>query len=111
MASAKSEHLDAVDKVFEVVATDKALALQIYDFTKTAPMIKGVTPSFPNPSQADIDLYAAAGMIQDVNLGNNQLKWGGFQDENAKDIAAYLQGTMTLDDALKAADGRRDNSK
>jgi ABC-type glycerol-3-phosphate transport system substrate-binding protein len=111
MASAKSEHLDAVDKVFEVVATDKDLALQIYDFTKTAPMIKGVTPSFPNPSQTDIDQYAAAGMIQDVNLGNNQLVWGGFQDENAKDIAAYLQGTMTLDDALKAADGRRDKSK
>ena len=111
MASAASEHQDAIDKVLEVIATDKDLGLQIYDFTKTAPMIKGVTPSFPNPSQADIDVYAAADMIQDVNLGNNQLTWGGFQEENAKDIAEYVQGKITIDQALEAADARRANSR
>ena len=111
MASAKSEHLDAIDKVLEVIATDKALQQEIYDFTKTAPMMKDVAPTFTNPSQADIDKYAADGMIQDVNLGNNQLVWGGFQEENAKDIAEYLQGKITIEEALNAADARRDNSK
>lgn len=111
MASADSPNLDAVDKLFEVLTSDKALALEIYDFTKTAPMIQGVTPTFPNPSQADIDKYVAEGRIQDVNLGNNQLQWGGFQEENAKDIAEYLLGKVTIDDALKAADARRANSK
>ena len=62
-------------------------------------------------SQTDIDAYAAEGMIQDVNLGNNQLVWGGFQEENAKDIAEYLQGNITIEEALNAADARRDNSK
>ncbi len=111
MASAQSEYQDAIDKVFEVIATDAALQQEIYDYTKTAPMVKGVTPTFPNPSQTDIDAYAAEGMIQDVNLGNNQLVWGGFQEENAKDIAEYLQGNITIEEALNAADARRDNSK
>ena len=111
MASARSEYQDAIDKVFEVIATDAALQQEIYDYTKTAPMVKGVTPTFPNPSQTDIDAYAAEGMIQDVNLGNNQLVWGGFQEENAKDIAEYLQGNITIEEALNAADARRDNSK
>lgn len=111
MASAASEYQDAIDKVFEVIVTDKALALEIYDYTKTAPMIKGVTPTFPNPSQSDVDRYAAEDRIQDVNLGNNQLTWGGFQDENAKDIAEYLQGKITIEQALSAADERRANSK
>jgi ABC-type glycerol-3-phosphate transport system substrate-binding protein len=111
MASAKSAHRDAIDKVFEVITSDKELAKKIYDFTKTASMIKGATPTFANPSQADIDKYAAQNRIQDVNLGNNQLQWGGFQEENAKDIAEYLQGKITLDTALRAADARRANSK
>ena len=111
MASASSPYLEAVDKLLEVMTTDKGLAQQIYDYTKTAPMIKGVTPSFPNPSQSDIDKYAAANRIQDVNVGNNQLQWGGFQEENAKDIAEYLQGKITLDVALQAADARRANSQ
>ena len=111
MKSAASPHQEAIDHLLEVLTNDKELALRIYDFTKTAPMLKGVTPTFKNPSQSDIDKYAAADKIQDVNLGNNQLQWGGFQDENARDIAEYLQGAITVDDALKAADERRANSK
>lgn len=84
--------------------------MEIYDYTKTAAMLKDVTPTFANPSQADIDQYAADGMIVDVTLGNNQLVWGGFQEENAKDIAAWLQGDATFEDALKASDGRVDAS-
>jgi hypothetical protein len=111
MGSAKSEYQDAINKVFEVIASDKDLQVAIFDHTMTAPMVKDVAPTFANPSQSDIDAYAAAGMIQDVNLGNNQLVWGGFQEENAKDIAEYLQGKVTIEEVLKASDARRENSK
>lgn len=111
MKSAKSENADAIDKVFDVITGDKALALEIYNFTKTASMLKDVSPTFTNPSQKDIDVFAKDGKIIDANLGNNQLKWGGFQEENAKDIASWLQGKATVEDALKASDARKDNSK
>lgn len=110
MTSASTEHQDAVNKVLEVLTTDKDLAVEIYDYTKTASMLKDVTPTFANPSQEDIDKYAAEGRIVDVTLGNNQLVWGGFQEENAKDIAAWLQGDATFEDALAASDARVDAS-
>lgn len=110
MTSASTEHQDAVNKVLEVLTTDKDLAVEIYDYTKTASMLKDVSPTFDNPSQSDIDKYAAEGMVVDVTLGNNQLVWGGFQEENAKDIAAWLQGDATFEDALAASDGRVDVS-
>ena len=111
MKSATTKYSDAVDKVFEVITSDRDAARQIYDLTKTAPLLKGVTPTYPNPSQKDIDMYAAKGQLVDANSGNLQLVWGGFQDENAKDIAAWLQGSETLDQALAAADSRRAVSK
>ena len=107
MASATSQNLDAVDKFLEVVATDKELALELANYTKTSPTIKGVTPTFPNPSQSDIDSYAARDMIQDYNVINRQLRVGGFQEENARDIVEYMQGKITIDQALEAADSRR----
>ena len=110
MTSADSPNQEAIDALYHVLVSDKELALEIYNFTKTAPMIKGVTPTFPNPSQSDIDVLAAADRIIDVNLGNNQLQWGGFQEENAMDIAEWLLGNITLDDALAAADARRAQS-
>lgn len=109
MASADSEYQDAIDKVLEVMCNPD-LAVKIYDYTNTASMLKDITPTFDNPSQVDIDAYSAQGRIQDVNLGNNQLVWGGFQEENAKDIAEWLQGNITLDEALAAADARVDQS-
>jgi ABC-type glycerol-3-phosphate transport system substrate-binding protein len=110
MKSKTTKVSDAVDKVLSVITSDKAMAQKIYDQTKTASMLKGVSPTFKNPSQADIDLYASKGQLVDANSGNNQLKWGGFQDENAKDIASWLMGTMTIDQALAAADGRKASS-
>jgi ABC-type glycerol-3-phosphate transport system substrate-binding protein len=111
MKSANSSNQDAIDKVFEVVTGDKELALEIYNYTKTASMLKDVTPTFTNPSQKDIDKYAAAGNIVDANTGNTQLVWGGFQEENAKDIATWLQDKTTLDAVLKASDSRKEHSK
>ena len=111
MESAKTKNMDAVDKVFSVITGDKDLAQKIYDQTKTASMLKGVTPTFKNPSQKDIDAYASKDMLVDAGTGNNQLVWGGFQDENAKDIASWLQGQETLDQALAAADSRRAASR
>lgn len=110
MTSAQSEHQDAINCVLDVMTGNKDLAVEIYDYTKTAAMLKDVSPTFANPSQADIDQYAADGMIVDVTLGNNQLVWGGFQEENAKDIAAWLQGDETFEEALAASDGRVDAS-
>jgi ABC-type glycerol-3-phosphate transport system substrate-binding protein len=110
MTSAASKKQDAINCVLDLLTSDKDLAVEIYDYTKTAAMLKDVTPTFANPSQEDIDKYAADGQIVDVTLGNNQLVWGGFQDENAKDIAAWLQGDETFDKALKASDGRVDAS-
>ena len=110
MTSAKTEHQDAVNKVLDLLTSDKELAVEIYDYTKTASMLKDVTPTFENPSQEDIDKYSSEGNIVDVTLGNNQLVWGGFQEENAKDIASWLQGQTSFEDALKASDGRVDTS-
>ena len=110
MTSAASKHQDAINCVLDVLSSDKDLAVEIYNYTKTAAMLKDVSPSFTNPSQSDIDTYAANGQIVDVTLGNNQLVWGGFQEENAKDIAAWLQGDETLAQALKASDDRVDAS-
>ena len=110
MTSAESEYQDAINCVLDVLTSDQALAVEIYDYTKTASMLKDVSPTFTNPSQADIDKYASEGMIVDVTLGNNQLVWGGFQEENAKDIAAWLQGDISFEDCLTASDARVDSS-
>ncbi len=110
MTSAETEYQEEVNKVLDLLTSDKELAVEIYDYTKTASMLKDVTPTFENPSQEDIDSYAEAGNIVDVTLGNNQLIWGGFQEENAKDIAAWLQGQESFEDALKASDSRVDTS-
>lgn len=106
MTSAESKNQEAINCVLDVLTGNKDLAIEIYDYTRTAAMLKDVTPTFANPSQEDIDKYAADGMIVDVTIGNNQLTWGGFQEENAKDIAAWLQGDETLEEALAASDAR-----
>ena len=111
MTSAETEHPDAVNAVLDVLTSDKELATEIYDYTMTASMLKDVTPTFANPSQSDIDKYAAEGRIVDVTLGNNQLVWGGFQEENAKDIASWLLEELSFEDALKASDVRVEASK
>lgn len=106
MTSKDTEHQEEVNQVLDLLTSDKDLAVEILDYTKTASMLKDVTPTFPNPSQEDIDTYASAGNIVDVTLGNNQLVWGVFQEENAKDIAAWLQGDMSFEDCLKASDDK-----
>mgnify|MGYP002857460913 FL=1 len=110
MTSATTEHQDAVNCVLDLLTSDEELAVEIYDYTKTASMLKGISPTFTNPSQTDIDKYAADGMVVDVNLGNNQLVWGGFQEENAADIAAWLLGDESFEDCLAASDSRVDVS-
>ncbi|BFL48527.1 ABC transporter substrate-binding protein [Lactonifactor longoviformis] len=106
MTSKDTKHQEEVNQVLDLLTSDKDLAVDILDYTKTASMLKDVTPTFKNPSQEDIDKYAEEGNIVDVTLGNNQLVWGGFQEENAKDIASWLQGDLSFEDCLKASDGR-----
>lgn len=106
MTSATTQNQDAVNCVLDVLSGDKELAVEICNYTKTASMLKDVTPTFKNPTMTDIEQYAADDMVVDVTLGNNQLIWGGFQEENAKDIAAWLQGDASFEDALAASDQR-----
>lgn len=106
MTSKDTKHQEEVNQVLDLLTSDKDLAVEILDYTKTASMLKDVTPTFKNPSQEDIDKYAEEGNIVDVTLGNNQLVWGGFQEENAKDIAAWLQGDLSFEECLKASDDR-----
>ena len=110
MVSAQTEKQAAVNALLEAL-TDPELSVEIYNYTKTASMLKGISPTFTNPSQADIDVYAAEGRVVDVTVGNNQLVWGGFQEENAKDIAAWLLGDCSFEDALAASDARVGSSK
>lgn len=106
MTSATTQNQDAVNCVLDVLSGDKDLAVEICNYTKTASMLKDVTPTFKNPTMTDIEKYAADDMVVDVTLGNNQLIWGGFQEENAKDIAAWLQGDVSFEDVLAASDQR-----
>lgn len=110
MTYAETDKQEAVDAFLDIITGDKELLTAMMDYTKTASMIDGVTATFANPSQADVDKYAAAGMITDVTLGNTQLIWGGFQEENAADIAAWLQGDITFEQCLAASDARVDAS-
>lgn len=110
MKSADTAYSDAADAFINFMASNSELAVSIYDYTSTASMLKGVTPTFLNPSQSDIDVYSGKGQIVDANTGNTQLVWAGFQDENANDVAEWLLGKETLDDVLAASDSRVDVS-
>ena len=106
MTSAATENQEAVNAFLDVITGDADLLVELLDYTMTASMVDGVTPTFANPSQTDVDKYASEGMITDVTLGNTQLIWGGFQEENAADIAAWLQGDISFEDCLAASDAR-----
>ncbi|MBR2274953.1 MAG: extracellular solute-binding protein [Lachnospiraceae bacterium] len=110
MKSKDTAYSDAADAFINFLAGNQDLAVSIYDYTSTASMLKGVSPTFNNPSQSDIDVYSSAGQIVDANTGNTQLVWSGFQDENANDVAEWLLGNETLDDVLAASDARVDVS-
>ena len=69
MTSAESDKQDAINCFLDVLTGDQELATEIYDFTKTASMLKDVSPTFTNPSQSDIDAYAAEGRVVDVTPG------------------------------------------
>lgn len=106
MTNGDSDKQDAINAFLDVITGDEDLLVELLDYTMTASMIDGVTPTFANPSQEDIDAYAADGRIVDVTLGNTQLVWSGFQEENAADIAAWLQGDITFEECLEASDAR-----
>ena len=81
-----------MNKFLDVLTSDKDLAVEILDYTKTASMLKDVTPTFDNPSQSDIDKYAAEGRIVDVTLGNRYTyslgRFPGGERERYRGMAA-----------------------
>lgn len=109
MKSARTDFGDAVDKVFETIFSGKDLAVEIYNFTKTASMLKDVNPTFPNLIQSDIDYYVKSGMVTDVTIGNTQLIWA-FQEDYSRQLYSWLQGKASLDDVLVYADKNKNNS-
>ncbi len=103
--SASTQYPQAVDDIFALL-TEPDVAGAICDSVSEGSLISGANVTFKNPSQEDIDKYAAAGRIVDQNLITNQLPAAGFWDECSSDLSEWLHGNMTLEEALEAADGR-----
>lgn len=105
--SADTKYSDVVDEIFTLL-TDPDVAGAVCDSVSEGSLIEGANVTFKNPSQEDIDKYASEGRILDQNTITNQLPAAGFWDECSSDLSEWLHGNMTLDEALKAADGRSD---
>lgn len=103
--SADTKYPEAVDDIFALL-TEPDVAGAICDSVSEGSLIEGANVTFKNPSQEDVDKYAAAGRIVDQNLITNQLPAAGFWDECSSDLSEWLHGNMSLDEALEAADGR-----
>ncbi len=103
--SADTEYPEAVDDIFALL-TEPDVAGAISDSVSEGSLISGANVTFKNPSQEDVDKYAAAGRIVDQNLITNQMPAAGFWDECSSDLSEWLHGNMSLDEALEAADGR-----
>ena len=106
MKSAVTSHPDAVDQVLRVIVSDHDLAFRIFDYTKTASLLKGVEPEHPLPIQPDIDEYLGSESVIDANRGNAQLIWG-YQESLAEKIVAWLRGEADIDEVLEYADANR----
>ena len=109
MKSSKTDYNDAVDKVLELIFSNKNLAVEIFNFTQTASLLKDVGPIYPSLIQSDIEQYAKNGMVTDVTTGNTQLIWT-FQEDYSKQIYFWLQGKTEIEDVLEYADQNRHNS-
>lgn len=105
--SADSEYSEEIDEIFELL-TDPEIAGQVCDAVAEGSLIDGTEVTFNNPCQPDIDDYVNKGQILDQNIITNQLPASGFWDECSSDLSEWLHGNMTLDEALDAANGRRD---
>ncbi len=110
MTNKDSEKQDAINAFLDVMTGDEDLLVELLDYTATSSMIDGVSPTYDDPTLPDVEKYAAEGRIVDVTLGNTQLVWSGFQEENAKDIASWLLGDITFEECLAASDARVDQS-
>lgn len=103
--SADTEYPEYVDAIFTLM-TDTDVASSVCDAATQGSLIEGVEVHFVNPCQSDIDTYVANNQIIDQNIMTNQLPASGFWDECASDVSEWLNGNMTLEEALEAADAR-----
>lgn len=104
--SADTEYPEYVDAILTLM-TDPDVAASVCDAVSEGSLIEGVEVNFNNPCQSDIDNYVAKNQIIDQNIITNQLPASGFWDECSSDVSEWLNGNMTLEEALAAADGRR----
>lgn len=109
MKSSKSEHGEEIDKVLELLFNNEEFAIEVFNFTKTASMLKDIGPTYPELIQTEIDDYVNEGRITDATVGNTQLIWS-FQEEYSRQIYSWLQGHGSMENALKYADDLRESS-
>lgn len=105
--SADSKYSEEIDEIFELL-TDPEIAGDVCDAVSEGSLINGAEVTFHNPCQPDIDQYVSDGKILDQNIMTNQTPASGFWDECSSDLSEWLHGNMTLDEALEAANSRRD---
>ena len=105
--SADSKYSEEIDEIFELL-TDPEIAGDVCDAVSEGSLINGAEVTFHNPCQPDIAKYVSEGKILEQNIMTNQPPASGFWDECSSDLSEWLHGNMTLDEALEAANSRRD---
>jgi len=106
MKSSKTEHPEAVDRVFEAIFHNPDLASRISEFTKTSTLLMVPVPEEPLLIQADLDRYRKEGRVIDATAGNSQLIWP-FQAEVANRLQDWVQGRASLKEVVAWADRNR----
>ncbi len=104
--SADTKYPDLIDDIFALM-TESDVIGGICDSVSEGSLVEGANVTFTNPSQSDIDMYTEKGQIFDINLIGCQTPAAGFWDECSSDLSEWLHGNMSLEDALKNADSRR----
>ena len=104
--SADTHSPDLIDDIFALM-TESDVIGRICDSVSEGSLVEGANVTFTNPSQSDIDMYTEKGQIFDINLIGCQTPAAGFWDECSSDLSEWLHGNMSLEDALKNADSRR----
>lgn len=100
--SAKSECVDDILNVLELIANDTELAQDYSQRSMTQSTLIAATPTETSLDN-DIKYYLENQRVVDAIVGNSQITWE-YQDAYCGYIAQWLFGEITLDEALIASD-------
>ncbi len=107
--SARTKYPAETVQILQIIASDSDLAQLCLEKLATDSLLKQIK-SPENPATRDILTYVAKNQLVDLSLINFQLK-PAYQAEYAKNIAEWLLGKMTLNQALKKTDNFRTKVK